>query len=222
MWRPFGCPAYAHLEKPKRDGKFSGKAVKCSFLGYTPGMKAYCLFNLKTKKIFASRHVTFDEAGHIDTSIFSPGDNLHDPSQSQWDLLQNNDLELSSDPNQQISGSLNDSGSISDSSSDDGYYPPASAPLVPLMGNLESISMAPSRKSEARNSCIPTRVKVEPTISVIPPPAKAPSPAPTAQPKPTTLHSQPVPAVSSRQSMGPPPAPTQPTSPARFVAGVKL
>src|ERR1700683_324973 len=118
--------------------------------------------------------------------------------QSQWeDLLQNNDLELSSDPSQQISGSLNDSGSISDSSSNDGYYPPASTPLVPLTGNLESISMAPSRKSEPRNSRIPTRVKVEPTISVIPPPVKAPSPAPTAQPKPTTLRSQLVPAVSS-------------------------
>ena len=239
MWRPFCCPAYAHLEKPKRDGKFSGKAVKCSLLGYAPGMKAYRLFNLKTKKIFASRHVTFDEAGHIDTSIFSPRDNLHNPSQSQWeDLLQNNDLEFSSDPNRQISGSLDDSGSISDSSSDDEYYPPTSAPLIPLTGNLESISMVPSRKSEPRNSRIPTRVKVEPTIPAIPPPAKAPSaptmisaipspakapsPAPTAQPKATILRSRPTPAVSSRQSMGPPPAPTRPSSPpARFVAGTR-
>jgi hypothetical protein len=188
MWRPFGCPAYAHLEKPKWDGKFSGKAVKCSLMGYAPGMKAYRLFNLKTEKIFASRHVMFDEAGHIDTSIFSLGDNLHDPSQSKWeDLLQNNNLEFSSDPNQQISGSL--SGSISDSSSDDGYCPLASVLIVPLTGNIESISMAPYRKSELCNSHILTRVKVGPMISAIPSPAKAPSSAPTAQPKPTMLHS---------------------------------
>jgi hypothetical protein len=64
------------------------------------------------------------------------------------DLLQNNNLEFSSDPHQQISGSLNDSGSISDSSSDDGDYPPTFTLLVPLTGNLESISIAPFRKSE--------------------------------------------------------------------------
>jgi hypothetical protein len=220
MWRPFGCPAYAHLEKPKRDGKFASKAVKCIMLGYAPGMKAYRLFNLRTRKIFASRHVTFDEAGHIDNSIFPPEDNLHDPSQSQWeDLLQDDNLEDPLQPDQQISGSISDNSS---DSSDDEDYPSASAPQIPT-ANSESISVPPTRRSEPRISRIPIKTKIIQVEQIVPPipsitKVSVPSTAPST--RLTASRVRPTPPVNSRQSMGPPPAPKRPsTPPTRFVAG---
>jgi hypothetical protein len=220
MWRPFGCPAYAHLEKPKRDGKFPSKAVKCLLLGYAPGMKAYRLFNLKTRKIFALRHVTFDEADHVDNSIFPPEDTLHDTLQLQReDLLQNNNLEDPLPPDQQTSGSLKDSGSISNNSSDSSNnedYPSGSTPEITPPANSESISFPPTRRSESQVSQIPIKTKVEQIVLPIPSIAKASVPS-TA---PITSCSCPTPPVSFRQSMGPPPAPKRPNLPAaHIVAG---
>ncbi|KAK1614039.1 hypothetical protein QYE76_019556 [Lolium multiflorum] len=45
--RVFGCTAYAHVD----NGKLEPRAVKCIFLGYGSGVKAYRLWNPETKKI---------------------------------------------------------------------------------------------------------------------------------------------------------------------------
>jgi hypothetical protein len=39
--RFFGCTAYAHVD----NGKLEPRAVKCIFLGYCSGVKAYNLWN---------------------------------------------------------------------------------------------------------------------------------------------------------------------------------
>jgi hypothetical protein len=56
--RVFGCTAYAHVD----NGKLEPRAVKCIYLGYDSGVKAYKLWNLETKKILMSKNVVFNEA----------------------------------------------------------------------------------------------------------------------------------------------------------------
>ena len=56
--RVFGCTAYAHVDT----GKLEPRAVKCIFLGYGSGVKAYRLWNPETKKILLSRNVVFNES----------------------------------------------------------------------------------------------------------------------------------------------------------------
>jgi hypothetical protein len=55
--RNFGSSAYAHVD----NGKLEPRAVKCIFLGYGSGVKAYKLWNPKTKRILMSRNVVFNE-----------------------------------------------------------------------------------------------------------------------------------------------------------------
>ena len=59
-YRPFGCPAYAHIPKEKRT-KLDSKTRKCIMMGYEPGTKAYRLWDPKCKCMFTSRDVIFDE-----------------------------------------------------------------------------------------------------------------------------------------------------------------
>jgi hypothetical protein len=40
----FGCAAYAHVD----NGKLEPRAIKCVFLGYGSGVKAYKLWNPDT------------------------------------------------------------------------------------------------------------------------------------------------------------------------------
>uniref|UniRef100_A0ACD5Y480 Uncharacterized protein n=1 Tax=Avena sativa TaxID=4498 RepID=A0ACD5Y480_AVESA len=56
--RVFGCTAYAHVD----NGKLEPRAVKCIFLGYGSGVKAYKLWNPETKRILLSRNVVFNES----------------------------------------------------------------------------------------------------------------------------------------------------------------
>jgi hypothetical protein len=56
--RVFGCTAYAHVD----NGKLEPRAVKCVFLGYGSGVKAYKLWNPETKKVLHSRNVVFNES----------------------------------------------------------------------------------------------------------------------------------------------------------------
>ena len=56
--RVFGCTAYAHVV----NGKLEPRAIKCVFLGYGSGVKAYKLWNPETKKVLHSRNVVFNEA----------------------------------------------------------------------------------------------------------------------------------------------------------------
>jgi len=59
-FRPFGCPAYAHVPKANRT-KLESKTRKCIMLGYEPGTKAYRLWDPKRRCIVKSRDVIFDE-----------------------------------------------------------------------------------------------------------------------------------------------------------------
>ena len=49
---------YAHVD----NGKLEPRAVKCIFLDYGSGFKAYKLWNPETKKVLLSRNVIFNEA----------------------------------------------------------------------------------------------------------------------------------------------------------------
>src|SRR4051794_5381124 len=55
--RVFGCTAYAHVD----NGKLEPRAVKCIFLSYGSGVKAYKLWNPEAKKVLMSRNVDFNE-----------------------------------------------------------------------------------------------------------------------------------------------------------------
>lgn len=83
MWKPFGCPAYTHI--------FKNKSHKCIMLGYTSNMKAYRLWDVDARKVSNSCHVTFNETGKIDKSVypslFTPSTDMSDPTQSQWEDL---------------------------------------------------------------------------------------------------------------------------------------
>jgi hypothetical protein len=58
--RTFGCVAYAHVAKEKRT-KLESKSVKCIFLGYYEGSKAWRLYNPVKKQVIKSRDVIFKE-----------------------------------------------------------------------------------------------------------------------------------------------------------------
>lgn len=56
----FGCLAYATNTKPHK-GKFEARAYRCALLGFSPGQKAYKLYNMDTKQILISSDVIFYE-----------------------------------------------------------------------------------------------------------------------------------------------------------------
>ena len=60
--RVWGCTAYAHIHPAKRaDKKWSPRAERLIFIGYTLSTKQYRLYNPKTKKLVTSRDVVFHE-----------------------------------------------------------------------------------------------------------------------------------------------------------------
>jgi hypothetical protein len=59
-YRPFGCPAYAHVPKQQRT-KLDFKVRKGIMIGYVPGTKAYRLWDPKKRCMFTSRDVIFDK-----------------------------------------------------------------------------------------------------------------------------------------------------------------
>jgi hypothetical protein len=58
--RIFGCDAYVHVPKDQRS-KLDSKSMKCIFLGYEAGSKAYRLYNPTSRNFVKSRDVIFDE-----------------------------------------------------------------------------------------------------------------------------------------------------------------
>ena len=89
--RVFGATAYGHIPLEKRR-KLDPHARKGIFVGYgeLAGVKAYKLFDLKTKKFLFSRSVTFDEEGlfsnpptkvehsqNVNTNLLMPLNILH-------------------------------------------------------------------------------------------------------------------------------------------------
>ena len=57
----FGCVAYSKNRDASKKSKFDPKATKCLFIGYSDNTTAYLLQNIKTRQIFTSRNVRFNE-----------------------------------------------------------------------------------------------------------------------------------------------------------------
>ena len=80
--RTFGCIAYALVPSAKRT-KLDAKGIKCLFLGYCEGTKAYRLMCVETKAIIKCRDVTFLEDGGADPKLLemSPSGRSGGPAQ---------------------------------------------------------------------------------------------------------------------------------------------
>ncbi|KAJ0086501.1 hypothetical protein Patl1_07025 [Pistacia atlantica] len=69
--RKFGCLCYP-LTRPYNIHKMQPKSSPCVFLGYSQVQSAYKCLNLKTQKIYISRHVLFDEPNTPTMSSTNP------------------------------------------------------------------------------------------------------------------------------------------------------
>jgi hypothetical protein len=137
--RVFGCTAYAHVD----NGKLEPRAVKCIFLGYGSGVKAYRLWNPETKKIVLSRNVVFNEAVMFNDS----------PSTDISDAIDSPDV---SDDEQhrigvQVEHAKENENVVPETNNDDNDVPP-SPPIVQRQGR----SIAADRPK--RNIAPPTRL----------------------------------------------------------------
>lgn len=74
--RVFGCTAYAHVD----NGKLEPRAIKCVFLGYGSGVKAYKLWNPDTQKAFFSRNVVFNESAMFPSVVSTSATNQNSES----------------------------------------------------------------------------------------------------------------------------------------------
>jgi hypothetical protein len=74
--RVFGCTAYAHID----NGKLEPRAIKCIFLGYGSGVKAYKLWNLKAHKPFYSRNVVFNGSTIFTSNLSTSATNQNSES----------------------------------------------------------------------------------------------------------------------------------------------
>lgn len=91
----FGCLCYPN-QNNSNTKKLSPRSSQCVFLGYPQLHRGYRCFDLSTKKIIISRHVTFDESSFLcTTSNSSPGstyeflDDQTKPSPLFKNILQN-------------------------------------------------------------------------------------------------------------------------------------
>ena len=62
MLRVWGCVAYVHIQRDKREGGSLGSHMeKCIFIGYPPDYKGWKFYNPATKKSIISERAQFDE-----------------------------------------------------------------------------------------------------------------------------------------------------------------
>ncbi|CDO74894.1 hypothetical protein BN946_scf184988.g1, partial [Trametes cinnabarina] len=95
-FRVFGCKAFVHVQKAKREGKLDKKAVEMIFVGYEPGTKGYKFWNPATRSIVVSRDVIFDEESFPARSIpgyrrVTPSDNPFPEHEGRSDDVSNSD-----------------------------------------------------------------------------------------------------------------------------------
>ena len=60
LFRIWGCVAYVHIQKDKRD-KLGPHMEKCIFIGYPDGYKGWKFYNPHTKRVIISERADFDE-----------------------------------------------------------------------------------------------------------------------------------------------------------------
>uniref|UniRef100_A0A6N2KBQ3 Uncharacterized protein n=2 Tax=Salix viminalis TaxID=40686 RepID=A0A6N2KBQ3_SALVM len=77
--RVFGCLCYPLLPSTSRN-KLQARSTPCVFLGYPSNHRGYKCYDLSSRKILVSRHVTFDE------TVF-PFSKLHAPTSSSYEFL---------------------------------------------------------------------------------------------------------------------------------------
>ncbi|KAL7278680.1 hypothetical protein ACG7TL_007682 [Trametes sanguinea] len=95
-FRVFGCKAFVHVQKSKREGKLDKKAVEMIFVGYEPGTKGYKFWNPATRSIVVSRDVIFDEESFPARSIpgyrrVTPSDNPFPEHEGRSNDVSNSD-----------------------------------------------------------------------------------------------------------------------------------
>lgn len=84
--RTFGCAAFLHLPKHKRDGKFGPTAQRCVLLGFCEGTRNYWVVEPVSMKVSVSHNVSFDESSfpfaslHHDAGLQSLSELFEDES----------------------------------------------------------------------------------------------------------------------------------------------
>ena len=98
--RVIGCQCFPSL-RHQRGNKFSAKTYPCIFTGYSPIHKGYRCLDPKTRRVYISRHVVFDE------TIFPFKPSSEAPSSSKLEIIEfptpDEWLEPSSAHNNQVS-----------------------------------------------------------------------------------------------------------------------
>ncbi|XP_074293809.1 uncharacterized protein LOC141620974 [Silene latifolia] len=158
-----GCLCYALDPTPHRD-KFAAKRIKCIFIGYSYGQKAYKVYDLTTHKVFVSRNVIFSETVFPfkhSTSVHAPqhlGSALH-PSSFDDDLV----LQPSSPAEESPDATGNTNSPINSPTSETTVSHPDTVSIVP---NNTSIPTIPARRS-TRFRQVPSHLQdfVCPTIA---------------------------------------------------------
>ena len=91
----FGCRCFVLKVHPENLSKFDTKADEAIFLGYATGTRAFKVYNLRTKSVMESIHVSFDdkkidglqnEESH-DTLIFENKEDLENDSSESEDQI---------------------------------------------------------------------------------------------------------------------------------------
>ena len=82
--RVFGCLCFPNLAATASN-KLSARSSACVLLGYPPDHRGYRCFDLSTRRVIISRHVTFDESRfpfHHEQSASSSAntDTVHHPT----------------------------------------------------------------------------------------------------------------------------------------------
>ena len=75
-FRVWGCLAYVHIQKDKRE-KLGSHMEKCVFIGYPEGYKGWKFYNPLTKKVIISERAEFDERHTYSGDILSLPKDTH-------------------------------------------------------------------------------------------------------------------------------------------------